>query len=212
MAYGLGKALDVYLPHQAASGPGPAPVVLLWHGIGLDERDVLEPLARATAAYGVVVFVPDWRSDEPDGGRAHLLSSLAFVRQQATQFGGRADAIVLAGWSRGGNAAAALAVNPAAVGGWRPMAVVSIASGFSTPAAMTGTAPAADLAELGTAPVPFWLVHGTSDLAVDVSESRKFATLLAEHGWPVQLEELATDHAGVVMTESDPERQRLRSG
>jgi predicted dienelactone hydrolase len=51
-------------------GSRPEPVVLLWHGVGPDERDVLEPLARATAALGLMVFVPDWQSDAPDGGRA----------------------------------------------------------------------------------------------------------------------------------------------
>lgn len=98
--YGHGKVLDVYLPRRIEASAGPEPVVLLWHGVGADERDVLEPLARATAALGLMVFVPDWRSDAADGGRAHLLSSVSFTRQQAPLLGGNADAIVLAGWSR----------------------------------------------------------------------------------------------------------------
>ena len=57
--------LDVYRP--AADGP-PGPGVLLWHGIGPDEKDVLATLAREVASHGLPVFVPDWRSDEPDGG------------------------------------------------------------------------------------------------------------------------------------------------
>ncbi|WP_066944289.1 hypothetical protein [Microtetraspora fusca] len=44
------KALDVY-----RGGPSPLPAVLLWHGRGPDERDVLEPLARAVAE-----SVPFW--------------------------------------------------------------------------------------------------------------------------------------------------------
>ena len=106
--YGHGKLLDIYRP----PGAGPAPVILLWHGVGQDERDVLEPLARATAALGAVVVVPDWRSDAPDEGRAHLLASLAFTRQAAAGLGARDDAIVLAGWSRGGRCAAAIGVRP----------------------------------------------------------------------------------------------------
>ncbi|WP_067179937.1 hypothetical protein [Microtetraspora niveoalba] len=43
-----GKALDVYRPDT----PSTLPAVLLWHGRGPDERDILAPLARA----------PDWRS------------------------------------------------------------------------------------------------------------------------------------------------------
>jgi acetyl esterase/lipase len=118
--YGHGKLLDVYRPADSA-GRGPVPVVLLWHGVGVDERDVLEPLARATAGHGVVVVVPDWRSDAPDGGGAHLLASLAFTRDHAGDLGGAGErAIVLAGWSRGGRCAAAIGVRPGGVDGWRP--------------------------------------------------------------------------------------------
>ena len=98
--YGQGKLLDIYRP--APAGGGPAPTVLLWHGVGPDERDVLETLAVQAAGYGLTVVVPDWRSDAPDGGRAHLLGSLNFTRERVTGLGGLADdAIVLAGWSRG---------------------------------------------------------------------------------------------------------------
>lgn len=208
MPYGHGKVLDLYRPRDASAKA--APVVLLWHGVGPDQRDVLEPLARAAAALGLMVFVPDWRSDAPDGGRAHLLSSVSFTRQQAPVVGGDADAIVLAGWSRGGKAAAGIAVSPAAACGWRPAAVVCLASGFSSPAPTTGTPPAADLVREHVSPVPFWLVHGTRDPVVSITGSREFAVLLARYGWPVQLEELPTDHAGVIMTEYDPEHGRCR--
>ena len=47
--------------------------MLLWHGVGPDERDVLETLAVQTAGYGLTVVVPDWRSDavpqQHGGGR-----------------------------------------------------------------------------------------------------------------------------------------------
>jgi acetyl esterase/lipase len=219
--YGHGKVLDIYLPRQVEAPAGPVPVVLLWHGLGPDQRDVLEPLARATAELGAMVFVPDWRSDAPDGGRAHLFSSVSFTRQHAPALGGDAGAIVLAGWSRGGKAAAGIAVSPEAAGGWRPAAVVCLASGFTKPAPTTGISPAEDLRQASSTPVPFWLVHGTSDPVVNIAESQRFAALLAQHGWPVRLEELPTDHAGVVMTEYDPElgrcgpatdRQAIRAG
>jgi acetyl esterase/lipase len=147
--YGHGKVLDIYRPRWTEAAAGPQPVVLLWHGVGPDERGVLEPLARATAALGVTVVVPDWRSDAPDGGRAHLLSSVSFARQQAPVLGGSAGRVVHGGPSRG-----RVAVSPAAVNGWRPAAVVCLGSGFSSPAPTTGTSPAADLAQRGVTPVP----------------------------------------------------------
>ena len=205
---GPGKLLDIYRPD---SNPGPLPTVLLWHGVGPDERDVLATLATATAGYGLTVVVPDWRSDAPDGGGAHLLASLAFTREQAAALGGIGeDAIVLAGWSRGGRAAAAVAVRPEAVGGWRPLGVVCLGAAYTRAAPTTGGSPIADLAATGAAPVPFWLVHGTQDAVVPVEASREFAALLAEKGWPVRFEEPPTDHAGVIGTEYDRHIRRCR--
>jgi predicted esterase len=205
--YGQGRLLDIYRKEPA--GGGPAPTVLLWHGVGPDERDVLETLAVQTAGYGLTVVVPDWRSDAPDGGRAHLLGSLDFTRERTAGLGGLADdAIVLAGWSRGGRSAAAIGVRPDAVGGWRPLAVVCLGAAYTRLTPVTGGSPIEDLAATGAAPVPFWLVHGTEDATVPVAASREFAALLARRGWPVLLEEQPTDHAGVIGTEYDPSARR----
>jgi acetyl esterase/lipase len=203
--YGHGKLLDIYQPQAA----GPVPVVLLWHGRGGDERDLLAPLASATAALGAVVCVPDWSAAGPDRGRAQLLASLTFARDHAPLIGGDPARIVLAGWSMGARAAAGVAVRPSAAGGWRPAAVVCLAGGFSAaPAPTTGTPPLADLRRGGAAPAPFWLVHGTGDPVVPGTESRIFAAELTSSGWPVRLSEPDTDHMGVVMAEFDQEAGR----
>jgi dienelactone hydrolase len=212
--YGLGKLADTYLPTR----DGPAPLALLWHGIGVDERDVLEPLATEVAALGVAVVVPDWESEVPDGGRAHLLASLDFARRltrdrPAELMTGRDGEFVLVGWSRGGRMAASLALNPETAGGWRPSAVVCLAGGFHRETVMSaaGNGPSADLAvATGARPVPCYLVHGTRDSRVDIQQSRDFAAAAVGRGWPIRLTELDTDHAGVVMTEYDPARRRCR--
>ncbi|MDH6113617.1 acetyl esterase/lipase [Kitasatospora sp. MAP12-15] len=208
ITYGAsGKLMDVYQP---ASASDPVPAVLLWHGRGPDERDVLAPVARAAAALGVVVLVPDWRSDAPDGGRTHLSESAVFVRQNVADFGGDPERIVLAGWSQGGKAAVGVALNPAAFGNWRPQAVVGIAGAYGSAAPTTGTVPLDDLRVSGSRlpSMPVWLVHGTADPLMDVEHSRELHRALEEHGWPVSLSEVATDHAGVIMTEFVPEHAR----
>ncbi|MFE0044441.1 alpha/beta hydrolase family protein [Streptomyces albireticuli] len=210
-----GKAVDVYGPGDVSgSGAGGAPVVLLWHGTGPDERAMMAPVARAAAARGLVVFVPDWRSDAPDRGRAHLLDSLAHVHEHAAEHGGDAGRLVVAGWSAGAGAAAGLVTHPEPSGLPRPSAVVGVAGRYDVPARTTGRAPLDDLAEWagsggpggpgGVAPVPVRLVHGTRDDTLDSVSSRRFAAALGRHGWPVGLEEVPTDHAGVVMTRFDP--------
>jgi acetyl esterase/lipase len=205
--YGCDQQLDVYSPGR---GDQASPALLLWHGTGCDERDVLEPLARATAALGVVVFVPDWRSDATDRGQAHLLASLDYFRERAVDAGADPARLVLAGWSRGGTEAAAVALSPSAVGGWRPSAVACISGSFLEAAALTGRSPLDQAQAVAVPPPPVWLVHGIRDTTVPVEQSRHLAALLEQRGWPVHLEETDTEHAGVVMTEYDPALGRCR--
>ncbi|MFF4222304.1 alpha/beta hydrolase [Streptomyces sp. L500] len=211
-----GKLIDVHRPAPGAGpwGTAPPPVVLLWHGVGPDERDVMRPLAEAVAREGVLVLVPDWRSDEPDGGRAQLLASLEFARARAAGLGGDPERFVLAGWSAGGSAAVGVALRPDVAGGRRPAAVVSIASRYDLPNRTTGTVPLTDLTDPAGAPetsaVPITLVHGTADTLIPAERSRDVRDALAARDRPVLLEEPATDHAGVIMTEYDPAAGRCR--
>lgn len=209
LVYGpSGKRLDAHRPSGASGASGATPTVLLWHGIGPDERDVLESLARATAALGLLVLVPDWRSDAADGGRAHLLESLAFVRKEAGGLGGDGESFVVAGWSAGAGAALGVALRPESVEGWRPRAVVGLAGRYDVPARTTGTAPLDDLAAVRDPGVPVHLVHGSRDTAVDARRSRDLAQALRAADRPVTLQEPGTDHAGVIMTAYDPAADR----
>lgn len=200
-----GKRLDVYRPVGA---PGPLPVVLLWHGIGPDERDIMEPLARTAAGLGLLVLVPDWRSDAADGGRAHLLESLAFAREEAGGLGGDGQSCVLAGWSAGAGAALGVALRPEVTGGRRPRAVVGMAGRYDLPARTTGTDPLADLAAGRDPGVPVHLVHGSRDVVLASRHSHDLAEALRAAGAAVTLREPRTDHAGVIMTEYDAAANR----
>ncbi|MEU5130399.1 prolyl oligopeptidase family serine peptidase [Streptomyces mobaraensis] len=218
-----GKDVDVHRPEGPDAG---LPVVLLWHGTSPDDRGVLAPLAREVAARGVVVAVPDWRADAPDAGRAALLGSLAWCRANAAAYGGDPDRIVLAGWSAGASAALGVALRPDVADGWRPAAVVGLASRYDLPARTTGTPPLTDLTDsmepvdpIGpidsaagrpVAPVPVLLVHGTEDTLMGPEHSRAALAALTARGWPARLDEPAADHAGVIMAEFDPATGRCR--
>ncbi|MFE2724784.1 alpha/beta hydrolase [Kitasatospora sp. NPDC059327] len=204
--YAPGHLMDI---HRPAGADGPAPVVLLWHGRGPEERDVLRPLAQEAAGLGLLVLVPDWRSDQEDGGRARLLASFAYARREAPALGGDPARFVLAGWSLGGREAVALATHPDTPEETRPSAAVGIASAYTRPAVTTGDAPLPYLAE-HPSPVPVWLVHGTADDLVPAQATRELHSALERQGSPVRLLEPATDHAGVVLTEYDPAIQRCR--
>ncbi|MEU2789373.1 alpha/beta hydrolase [Streptomyces sp. NPDC007100] len=199
-AYGpSGKHLDDYRPAGAPVG-----TVLLWHGIGPDERDILEPLADAMADQGLRVLVPDWRSDAEDGGRAHLLESLTYARSAG-------GPLVLVGWSAGAGAAVGVALHPDLFDGWAPTAVFGVAGRYDVPARTTGVAPLDDLAAGRVPAAPVRLAHGASDSVVPVEHSRALATALRCAGHAVHLEEPPTDHAGVIMTEYDAEAGRCRA-
>jgi len=201
-----GRLLDI---HQPADAPATTPTVLLWHGRGPDERDVLAPLAREAAALGLTVVVPDWRPDASDGGWGHLLASVRFVRERVGELGSDAERIVLAGWSLGAYAAVSAMLRPDLVDGWRPMAVVGIAGKYVWGRPEMGLRdPREELAAAAVPPIPVHLVHGTADDVVPFHHSREFADLLRHHRWPVSCTETESDHAGVVMTEYDPAQER----
>ncbi|RKE22309.1 S9 family peptidase [Streptomyces sp. TLI_171] len=202
VAYGpRARPVDLHRPVGVA---GPLPTVLLWHGRGADERDVLAPLARTAAALGVQVLVPDWRPDDPDGGRAELRASAAFARERANP-----APLTLAGWSLGAKAAVAVALNPAAFDAWRPHAVVAFAGSYDAPAPSTGTTPLADLPAAGRGQVgELWLLHGSADTVVDPARTRELHAALLAHRRPVTFTELPTDHAGIIGTAYSPEAAR----
>ncbi|MGW4563668.1 alpha/beta hydrolase [Streptomyces sp. NPDC004561] len=204
-----GQRLDVYRPAAASQA---LPAVLLWHGRGPDERDVLAPLAGAAASLGVVCFVPDWRPDAHAGGRTHLRESAVFVQRYGADFGGDTERTALAGWSLGAKAALAAALAPGALDGWRPRAVVGIAGGYTRPEPLTGRTPLDELTDAVDLPpaLPVRLIHGTDDPIVDVRQSRLLHEALRHRGRPTLLHQPGTDHAGVIMNEYDPESCRCR--
>ncbi|MFG2907193.1 alpha/beta hydrolase family protein [Kitasatospora sp. NPDC048286] len=203
--YAAGRLMDVHVP--AAGTAGAAPSVLLWHGSGPNERDVLRPLAREAAGLGLLVLVPDWDAGQPDGGRAELLASLAGARRAAAGHGGDPARFVLAGWSLGGREAIAVATHPDTPAELRPGAAVGIASHYSAAAVTTGDAPL-DHLSAARSPVPLRLVHGTADELVDVEHTRRLNAALTKQSSAVRTLELPTDHAGVVMTAYSPEARR----
>jgi len=198
--YRPGRLTDVFRPPGSAG----APVVLLWHGSGPDEREVLAPLAAGIARLGPLVLVPDWRSDDPVVGPVELLDSITFTRATAGELGGDPGRIVLAGWSLGANAAAAVAERPDIADGWHPSGLVGLAGSYDE-SPFDGRPGAGD--PVGGAGRPALVAHGTEDPVVPPAGSVAAAARLAEAGWRVVLRQVATDHAGIIGTEYNPWRK-----
>jgi predicted esterase len=199
IAYCSDQLLDLYEPGL----PRATAAVVLWHGSGANERDVLEPLARQIARSGVRVVVPDWSADDDADGRDHLRGSLSFVRNLLAK-GGEVDRVVLVGWSLGASAGLDVVRHPELLGGWRPTAFVGLAGGFngSPFSEEQRSVPSVDSS------ISLVLVHGSSDEVVPPERSRATFDQLRREGWNVTLDEVATDHAGAIGTVYDPVRQR----
>ncbi len=195
-----GKSLDIHRP----DGP-PTATVLLWHGTGPDERDVLRPLARTAADHGLTVLVPDWRSDAADNGRTHLLESLAFARTFAQDEAN--GTFLLAGWSAGAGAAVGTALHPHLTAGHPPTAVLALSGRYDVPARTTGTPPLTDLEKGMTPTAPIHLLHGTTDTVIPTTHSRTMAEALRKAGHTTTYTECPTDHAG---TTGKPPTARAR--
>ncbi len=196
--YGLGQLLDIYEPER----PGGSVAVLLWHGRGPNERDVLEPLAHRIAAAGATTIVPDWTSADGGMGRHHLTASLAFTRDLAEAVGfGR---VVLAGWSLGASAGLDVVLRTTNLGGWRPARFIGLSGGFDD-------SPFRERDPFRTdadPSVPLLLIHGTFDEVVPVERARITFDAFSRAGWEITLREVETDHAGAIGTVYDPTDRR----
>ena len=204
--YRPGRLVEVLVPEGARD----APVVLLWHGSGPDERDALVPLAAALAARGILALVPDWRSDDASAGPGDLLASIDFATDSAAGLGGDPGRVVLAGWSLGASAAADVALHPDVAHGWHPTAVVGLGGGYDRTPFDNGRQardPMADSA-VGGAGRPALLAHGISDHLIPIERSVVATAVLAEAGWRAVLRQVDTDHAGVIGTVYDRQLKR----
>jgi predicted esterase len=196
--YGLGQLVDIYEPER----PRGSVAVLLWHGSGSNERDVLEPLAHQIACAGVTTIVPDWSCDDGGRGRHHLTASLAFTRDFTASIG--FSRIVLAGWSLGASAGLDVVLLTTILGGWRPAAFIGLSGGFDDSPYRQR-----DSSGVTVDPsVPLLLIHGSSDEVVPVERARITFEALLRAGWEVTLREVATDHAGAIGTVYDSSGHR----
>jgi dienelactone hydrolase len=182
--YAAGRLADVF-------GELTQPTVLLWHGQQPDARSSVRSLAQLIAAHGVGVIAPDWNSYADDRGRTDLLGSVQFARDRV----GHPDGLVLAGWSMGGLAAAALTMRAQRLG-LAFAHTVCLAGAFMVPDPIFDELPATQVAD-GAQRSPFTLVHGVADRVIGVSVAHAFAALLRQHSWPVQVVELPADHGSI---------------
>jgi acetyl esterase/lipase len=205
IAYGSAERLklDVYAPRAASARP--RPVILFFYGGSWNSgrRQSYAFAARALAARGFVVIVPDYRlvpeARYPDFLR-DCAAAVRWARSRSGDYGGDGDRIVLAGHSAGAYNAAMLALDPGLLGPDR-VAVRGLA-GLAGPYDFLPLDDSSTIAAFGAWPrpaetqptryaaagaPPVLLLHGADDVRVKPRNSRKLAGLLEAAGSKVRL-------------------------
>jgi acetyl esterase/lipase len=218
------QRLDIYAPRRAV---GPLPVIVFFYGGGWDsgERGRYAFAARALAARGFVVIVPDYRLVPEVRFPDFLRDGAAAVRwtqAEAARFGGDPDRIVLAGHSAGAYNAAMLALDPRWLGDARrhvrglavlagpydflPLEDGAAVAAFGHWPVPEDTQPVHHVHD----PPPVLLLHGTDDTRVRPRNSRRLAERLARAGADVRLKLYpGIGHAGILTALSRPLRHRV---
>jgi acetyl esterase/lipase len=228
VAYGAGDRLklDVYAPSAAAARP--RPVILFFYGGSWNSgrRQGYAFAARALAAQGFVVVVPDYRL-APEARYPDFLQDCAaavhWARHHARAYGGDGERIVLTGHSAGAYNGAMLALDPSLLGADR-IAVRGFA-GLAGPYDFLPLDDGATIAAFGawprpaeTQPIryaavpgapPVLLLHGDGDSRVKPRNSRKLAGLLRAAGSEVRLKLYpGLGHVGILAALAMPFRRR----
>ena len=205
VAYGAGprSTLDVYAPRAGASLPRPVIVFLYGGSWSSGRRQGYAFAARALAAQGFVVLVPDHRlvpEIRYPGFLHDCAEAVRWARGQAGDYGGDGGRIVLIGHSAGAYNAAMLALDPGLLGPDR--AAVRGFAGLAGPYDFLPFDDSAAIAAFGqwprpdeTQPVrhaasgapPALLLHGARDTRVKPRNSLALAERLEAVGADIRL-------------------------
>ena len=218
------QALDVWRSGKAVDGG--APVIVFFHvgGWVKGSRGEYGWVARAYAAKGFVVVVPDYRKVPKAVFPAFVedgADAVRWTKDNIARFGGDPSRIAVAGHSAGAHTVAMLALDPQWLAKAGAPGAVKAAVGLSGPYdfyPFTGRS----IAAMGewprpqeTQPLfyarkdapPMLLVIGTTDTTVRPKNARNLAAKLKSIGAPVELKEYAGQgHEDIVMALSLPFR------
>jgi acetyl esterase/lipase len=227
VSYGDGPRLklDVYAPRAAAARP--RPVIVFFYGGSWNggRRQGYAFAARALAAQGFVVIVPDYRL-VPEVRYPDFLSDCAaavrWARAQARAYGGDGERIVLVGHSAGAYNAAMLALDPGLLGPDR--AAIRGFAGLAGPYDFLPLDDESTIAAFGqwprpaeTQPIrraaagapPALLLHGLADTRVKPRNSRGLAASLLAAGADVRLKLYPRiGHVGILTALAVPFRRQ----
>jgi len=225
IAYGEGerRKLDVYAPSWTAAGP--RPVIVFFYGGSWNSgtRRGYGFAARALAAQGFLVVVPDYRL-VPEilfpGFLEDGAAAVRWVRANAGRYGGDGERLVLVGHSAGAYNAAMLALDPrwlgadrSAIRGFAGLAGPYDFAPFDTPVSIETfgrwpkPADTQPIHFVDAGDPPALLLHGSEDETVRPANSTSLAAALTTAGVPVEIKLYAgIGHVGIATALARPFR------
>ncbi|HSF98849.1 MAG TPA: alpha/beta hydrolase [Ornithinibacter sp.] len=240
--YAGDRVLDIHVPsRQGWPNPATVPVVILLHGCCGDRSD-LGKLSEALARAQLVVFNADWAGLDADAtfpaAYEDVACAIDFARQHAPEFGGDPERLVVAGWSDGAMAAAAVAAAPERFDGQgclaekatdavAPAAVAGIGGfyGWTAPVAGAYVTPRTsrffgggpeEAAENWAAATPYsWLASAPSTLLLAgttdplVDDARRYAEALRRAGRSVRVVAIPPDGDQTLISPRTSEGRRV---
>ena len=221
IAYGADprQRLDVYTPRTRPAGPVPVLVFFYGGGWNSGRRQDYAWVAHSLAAQGFVVVVPDYRVVPQVTYPGFVQDGAAAVRwahDNAAQYGGDPDKLLLAGHSAGAYIAMQLAMDEAFLraAGVDPKAIRGVA-GLSGPYAFYpfdvkesrdafGTWPNPEdtqpINHIGPGRPPVFIAHGDRDKTVEVANTLKLNKALLAAGDRVEMKLYPeVHHPGMVL-------------
>jgi acetyl esterase/lipase len=227
VAYGAGERLklDVYAPSPAASGLRPVILFIYGGSWNSGRRQGYAFAARALAARGFLVVVPDYRL-VPEAAYPDFLHDCAaafrWARRNARAYGGDGERMVLVGHSAGAYNAAMLALDPSLLGADRkavrgfaglagpydflPLDDQSTVAAFGAWPRPAETQP---VSHAGPGASPALLLHGEDDSRVKPRNSRRLAGQLREAGSEAELKLYpGLGHVGILTALAIPFRRQ----
>ena len=174
--------LDLYIPDGEAPAGG-WPALFYVHGGGFiagdkSDRGLGMEFAQLVIDYGIALVsanhrLPGREPEQLDIELADVQAGLRYVAEHAEEMGINKDKIACQGQSAGGALVCAAAVRAKAEGAPPAIAVISIASATDitdVPAHVHEDAP------------PFFIIHGTADSIVKISQPERLITALEAAG------------------------------
>lgn len=198
-----GQHLDVHHPEGSTKS---LPIVVIFHGAGLD-RDDYEAFARRTARAGSVTFNADWAVLPATNRKAleQIACAVRYARDEGQALGADPDRLVLVGHSSSAVYAGEVATSGVEYTGECTVAGSALPTALAliSPSQVPGGPPWSQQSLGGNPQLRAAVVYGIDDSVVRPGIPHRIEQVLSEHGYGVSLHPVEGGHFDILLIDLD---------